>query len=380
MSVRRAAPRPEGHHPDERPRLRRGAANPLRFLCQGGRVIRCARPPAFLAVVVVLAVVTVSFAGCGDEDDPGSIGTTTEPLGAAEPAESPVPEVEPAGTVVDLAPQPEGMVYDAETDTLAVAVRNATQLVLIRGETGEEIRRVALPGHARHLQLAGPGGPVLVPAEDSNTLVTVSLPDGETTQTAVGEYPHDATATDSGRILVADERGGTLSVVEDGEVIDTFDDRQQPGGAVAVGDQVGVVDVGDFTVSLYDLDADEAVAELPAGEGPTHLVATTDGRLVVNDTRGDAVLVFATDPLRQVSRLALDGAPYGIAYDPRADVVWVTLTARNELVGLDVSGAEPVEIARIPTIQQANTVAVDPGTGRLWTTSRETGELQTIDR
>jgi hypothetical protein len=35
-----------------------------------------------------------------------------------------------------------------------------------------------VPGHARHRQPAAPGGPVLVPAEDSDTLVLVSLPDG----------------------------------------------------------------------------------------------------------------------------------------------------------------------------------------------------------
>ncbi len=337
---------------------------------------RRTRPPTPLLPALVLALLV---AACGG-DDAGADATTTEPLGAAEPAQAPVPDVEPAGTVVELAPQPEGMVYDDETDILAVAVRNATELVLVQGATGEEVRRVALPGHARHLQLAGPGGPVLVPAEDSDTLVTVSLPDGETTQTEVGEYPHDATETSSGRILVADERGGTLSVVDDGEVVHTFEDRQQPGGVAAVGDDgVGVVDVGDFTVSLYDLATEEGLGNVPAGEGPTHVVATTDGRLVVNDTRGDAVLVFSTDPLEQVASLPLEGTPYGITYDPEADVVWVTLTARNELVGLDVSGDEPVEVDRIPTVQQANTVAVDPGTGRLWTTSRETGELQTID-
>ncbi len=334
---------------------------------------RSGRGLLVLPLALVLLVV-----GCGD-DGSDDAGSTTEPLGAAEPAEAPVPDVTPAGTVRDLSPQPEGMVYDTETDILAVAVRNATELVLIQGTSGEELRRIRLPGHARHLQLAGPGGPVLVPAEDSNTFVEVSLPDGETTQTLVGEYPHDATQTSSGRVLVADERGGTLSVVEDGEVIHRFDDRQQPGGVAAVGDQVGVVDVGDFTLSLYDLDAEERIATVPAGEGPTHVVATSDGRLVVADTRGDAIGVYSTDPLEQMASLPLEGRPYGITYDEEANVVWITLTDRSELVGLDMSGATPREVARIPTVQQANTVAVDPTSGRLWTTSRETGELQTID-
>lgn len=335
--------------------------------------------PRRTALALLTAALLLSaLVACGGDDDDAS-SSTTEPLGAAEPAKAPVPEATPAGTVRDLAPQPEGMVYDSETDVLAVAVRNATELVLIQGETGEEIRRIPIPGHARHLQLAGPGGPVLVPAEDSNTFVSVTLPDGETSQTEVGEYPHDATQTESGRVLVADERGGTLSVVEDGDVIHTFDDRQQPGGLAAVGNDVGVVDVGDFTLSLYDVDAEESLGSVPAGAGPTHLVATNDDRLVVADTRGNEILVFGTDPLEQIASLPIEGTPYGITYDPEADVVWVTLTALNELVGLDMSGDTPTEIARIPTVQQANTVAVDRVSGRLWTTSRTTGELQTID-
>lgn len=336
------------------------------------------RRPLRLLVAAALAVLLVA-AGCGDDSDDGGEATTTEALGAAEPAEAPVPTVTPAGTVTDLAPQPEGMVYDPETDVLAVAVRNATELALIQGETGEEIRRIPLPGHARHLQLAGPGGPVLVAAEDSNTFLTVSLPDGEVDQTVVGEYPHDATEAASGRILVADERGGTLSVIEDGEVVHTFDDRQQPGGLAAVGDDVGVVDVGDFTVSLYDIDAEERLAAVPGGEGPTHVVSVSGDRLVVADTRGDAIRVFGTDPLEEIATLDLPGTPYGITYDSERDVVWVSLTATNELVGLDVSGDTPTEIDRIPTVQQPNTIAVDPTSGRLWTASRSTGELQTID-
>lgn len=319
------------------------------------------------------------LAGCGDDSSDSGGDTTTEGPGAAEPGGSPEATAAPAGTVTDLAPDPEGMVYDPETDILAVAVRNATELALIQGSTGEELRRIPLPGHARHLQLAGPGGPVLVPAEDSNTFVSVSLPDGDATQTEVGEYPHDAAQARSGRVLVADERGGTLSVIEDGDVVHTFDDRQQPGGLAAVGDAVGVVDVGDFTLSLYDVDDEERLAAVPAGAGPTHVVGVSGERLVVNDTRGNEVLVFGTDPLEQVGSLALEGTPYGITYDSNRDVVWVTLTARNELVGLDVSGDTPREIMRFPTVRQPNTVAVDPTTGRLWTASRSTGELQTID-
>ena len=342
-------------------------------------MVRTRRVPLVLVASALLLVGSV-LAGCSSDGSDGAKEPVPEELGAAEPAKAPVPSVEPAGSVRDLDPQPEGMVYDAETDILAVAVRNPTEVVLIQGKTGEEVGRAKIPGHARHLQLAGPGGPVLVPAEDSNMFVAVSLPDGKMTPTPVGNYPHDAAQARSGRILVADERGGTLSVIDDGKVVHTFDQPKQPGGVTPVGaSDIGVVDVGAFTVALYDVDQEEQVAVLPAGEGPTHLVATGDDRLVVADTRGNAILVFATDPLEQVARLPLDGTPYGITYDPERNVVWVSLTARNELVGLDMSAKTPREIDRIPTVQQPNTIAVDPVSGRLWTASRKTGQLETID-
>lgn len=323
------------------------------------------------AAAAVLAAVLL-LAACGG--DPA----VPEGPGAAEPGRSPELSVDPAGTVRTLAEQPEGMVYDADTGILAVAVREPNRLLLVDGATGAVRAEVELPGHARHLQLAGPGGPVLVPAENSDTFVAVSLPDGEVTETAVGDYPHDAT-TVGDRTLVADERGGTLSVLDGEDVVHTFDDAQQPGGLTAVGDLAAVVDVGAFTVATYDLDAQERVGRIDAGQGPTHLIADAHGRLVVADTRGDALLVFSVDPLALQTRFSLPGTPYGLAWNPAAETLWVTLTARNEVVAMDLSGAEPVETARFPTVRQPNTVAVDPVSGRVWVASRTTGDLQVID-
>ncbi|MDQ3453980.1 MAG: YncE family protein [Actinomycetota bacterium] len=323
---------------------------------------------AFLAFVLLAA-------GCGGEQEP----TGPEPLGAAEPGTSPELTATPAGRVEPLDRQPEGMVYDTQTGLLAVAVREPNRLLLVDGASGEVRTEVPLPGHARHLQLAGPGGPVLVPAEDSDVFVAVELPGGDVRETSVGEYPHDAAQTESGRILVADERGGTLSVLDGGEVVATFDDVTQPGGVATVGDVAAVVDVGAFTLSAYDVVAEQQLGVLPAGAGPTHLIADVRGNVVVADTRGDALLVVGLEPLAQLARYPLPGTPYGVAYDTAADVLWVTLTARNEVVGIDLSGAQPAEVARFPTVRQPNTVAVDPVGGRLWIASRTTGELQTID-
>ncbi len=334
------------------------------------------RPATARRSAALLLPLALVLSACSGGEDGGAEPTSNAK--AAEPADSPETTVEPAGTVVDLDPDAEGMVFDPVTGLLAVAVRDPNRLVLTDAD-GTTVLEVPLPGHARHLQLAAPGGPVLVPAEDSNTLVEVALPGGEVTGTMVGDYPHDAAQVASGQVLVGDEKGGTLSVIDDGEVIATLDSQTQPGGVAVVDDLAAVVDVGAFTITTYDVPAAQLLTVADAGDGPTHLVADSQGRFLVADTRGDAVLVFGSDPLELQSTYDLPGTPYGLAYDTTDQVLWVTLTATNEVVGLSTAGEELTEVARFPTVRQPNTVAVDPSSGRVFVGSRETGQLQLID-
>jgi DNA-binding beta-propeller fold protein YncE len=153
----------------------------------------------------------------------------------------------------------------------------------------------------------------------------------------------------------------------------------QPGGIVAVGDRIGVVSVRAYTFELLDPETLRGGGSQAAGAGPTHAVADPDGRVYVTDTRGDALSVFATRPrLKFVGRVRLPGSPYGIAIDPRRGRLWVTLTARNELVELSL-GDVPRERRRLRTVRQPNTVAVDLRRGRVAVASRTDGTLQVVD-
>ena len=276
---------------------------------------------------------------------------------------------------------PEGIVADPTTRRVVVAVRQPDELVLLDTDTTAVRGRVPLPGSLRHLQLAKDGGPVLVPDESSNSLVQVALPSGRVqSRTPTGTMPHDANEAPDGTILVADEAGASLTAVREGAVVATFTDVTQPGGIAHVGNEFGVVDVGENTLTFYDATTLQPQTELSAGEGPTHVVADRRGRLIVVDTRGGALLFYTPPPqAAQVTRSALPGQPYGIAYDPVRDQLWVTITATNEVVGLDVSGDQPRETARLTAVQQPNTVAVDPTTGRLFITGTTPGVVQVVD-
>jgi DNA-binding beta-propeller fold protein YncE len=319
-------------------------------------------PAAVLVTVLLLAV-----SACSSSPKPG----------AAEPATAPPLAVRAAGTATRVGDGAEGLAYDPTTGLLAVAVRRPDRLLLLDGATMAVRRTVALPGSVRHLQLAAPGGPVLVPIESANEIGEVSLPSGSLRTTRVEKQPHDAAAA-SNDVVVGNEFGRSLSFVRNGKVIKTVRDVRQPGGVIADGGTVAVIDVARFTLGTYDVATMTRTARVAAGRGPTHGVLVSGNRLVVADTRGDAVLVFSVDPLRQISRLHLSGTPYGMAVD--GNTVWVTLTARNQVVAFDVSGTTPREIARYDTVRQPNTVAVAPGSHTLWITGTASGTVERITR
>jgi DNA-binding beta-propeller fold protein YncE len=299
--------------------------------------------------------------------------------GAAEPATAPTNLGPAAGRSVQLGDEPEGIVFDPVSQTVAVAVRNPDRLLLVSPDTLVVRRTVPLPGSVRHLQLARPGGPVLVPVESANELLQVSLPDGRVQITRVRKQPHDATAAGAD-VVVGNEFGKSISVVRDGRVRATIAGLTQPGGVIGDHGQVLVVDVGAFTVSSYDLMTLKRTAVVKAGAGPTHGQLISTNRLAVVDTRDGALLLFSVSPLRQVGRLALPGTPYGMAMDSSTGTLWVTLTARNQVVGIDVRTDRPRVIASYPTVRQPNTVAVSRGSDVLWITGTADGMVQRISR
>ncbi len=307
-----------------------------------------------------------------------------EPLSAPEPAVAPPVEEEPAGEVIQLDAEPEGLVADAETGLIAVGIRDPKGLALVDAESGEVVRTTEqLPGAPRHLGLAGPGGPVLVPAEGADTLFQIGLPDGEIVEeTRVGDLPHHADGAPGGRVFVINEKASTASVIEAGEVVETFETPMNPGGVtVTEGGLLGIVGVKGLALEVFEADTLESLGRVDAGEGPTHVQAGPDERFYVADTRGDAVLVYRPRPEPgRIARVPLpDGSPYGLDVDPEREHLWVTLTGQNRLVHYDISGDAPREISRYPTVRQPNDVAVNPADGRVFVAGRANSELQVID-
>jgi hypothetical protein len=297
----------------------------------------------------------------------------------AEPGQAPVPNGTPPGRIVPVGAAPEGVVVDAATRTVAIAKRNPNELVLMNADTGDVTKRVPLPGAVRHLQLAKPGGPVLVPVESANALVRVDLPGGAAEPRIItGTVPHDASEAPNGTVFVANEHGGTTTVIRGDDIVKVFTDSVQPAGMAPVGDLMGMLDVRKNDLTVYDAEKLSIVGSTPAGVGPTHLVADKHGRYIAADTRGNAVRVFSTQP-REVGSVPQAGEPYGITYDATRDRLWVASSGTNEVVGYDTSLPTPREVARVATVQNPYTLGVDATTGRLFVAGVTGGVVQIVD-
>lgn len=324
------------------------------------------------AATVVAAALILGAAACGSSE------TNPPP---AEPAASPAAGARPAGTVTSLGQEAEGVAVDGETGLAVISTRDPDRLVFVDIGSGDVVKRNRAAGSARHLSLAGPGGPVLVPVEYEDVLLRVSLPGGASTSTATGDFPHDAAEAPNGRTFVADEGGDTITVLEGDKTIDQLTAPEQPGGLAVSDDVLAVVAVAAREVAFYDTDSLEQLAVEPGGAGPSHVVAGDDGRFYVADTGGDAILVYDGTPEDGGEPLLLDrtnlpGSPYAIAIDSSRDRIWVTRTAANRVVELEITELAPKIIDRFPTVRQPNGVGVDSQTGRVVIVGREEGEVQ----
>ena len=327
-----------------------------------------------MLVALAAAACIGPLAGCGGG---GSSSTATGPRRAAEPAEAPPLGAPPAGTSVAVGAEPEGVAWDEADDLIAVGIRRPAQIVFVDPDSLKVTARVPLPAPPRHLSYDRAAGTVLVPAEAANELLAVR-PAGVAYAAKVGTHPHDATAV-GGNVFVADEHSDGLSVVRDGRVVKTLPTPHQPGGVTAVaGRWVALVAVSARVLQVYDARSLRPLGRVPAGVGPSHIVALADHAYVA-DTQGDRILVFKVGPHPSLlGKAAAPGTPYGLALDPARSRLWVTNTATNRVTEYSTVGEVLRPVASFPTLRQPNSVAVDQRTGAVFVAGRTGDRLERI--
>jgi DNA-binding beta-propeller fold protein YncE len=328
-----------------------------------------------LALAFLLAAPAAGAVGCGS-----AAPAPAQLSRAAQPARAPATAIRPAGRVRRVGALADAVVADPNAHIFAVAVHDPSRLILVSARTGRIRERVAIPTGTQRAGAPPPAPAVfLVPAETGRRALAIQ----PALRTPAGELPPGA-ALVLGRTFVADARAAAVVALDRGRPTRTLPATIHPGGLVAADfdRRLAVVATRERTLALYDPRTLRRIAQLPAGAGPTNIVAGGD-RLYVADTRGDAILVFATDAahrsLTRAGRLALPrgSAPYGLALDPVRRRLWITLTARNELVSLPIDGRDG-PTRRFPTVRQPDAVAVDSALGTVAVTGRAQGVIQLI--
>jgi hypothetical protein len=329
--------------------------------------------------VALIAAVASALAGCGQGRP-----KITDQGPAAAPAVSPPQAGQPAGAVLPIGSKVNAAAIDGSTGTLAIAVSDPDRLLLIDlAAPDAQPHTVRLPGRVEQLDQAGVDGQLLAPVPSAGKLLTVDVISGQTRTVDLEGGPVAAAVVDGRTVVALASRPG-VAVLDGGRVRHTPDEFAGPADVVAVGSTAAVLDRMRTALTVLDpADGGDDVMlgpSLRAGHGATNAVGDRFGRVLVTDTRDGELLAFSADPLIMRQRFPVPGAPYAIAYDPARDLAWVTLTERNEVVGFDIAGGEPVERYRLATVRQPNTVAVDPRSGAVIVGSGTGDGVQVVEK
>ncbi|WP_019854352.1 YncE family protein [Actinopolyspora mortivallis] len=301
----------------------------------------------------------------------------TDELTSATPAPAPSPETTPAGRVVP-APPADHAVYLPATGLLALAGAEQASVTLVdTRELGSPARTIELPAPAASLRPLDGGRGLLAALPEAEVIVDIDVDSGELTRTPVRGHPSDALPVGD-RLFVSRPGAEDVAVLRDGAVQHRAEGFPGADTLLRRGSTVVVVDKLTTSVTPLDIETAEKLPALRAGEGATRAVTDEFGRVLLVDTRGEEIMAFDTEPLIMKQRYPAKGSPFALAYDPGRDLAWVTLTARNELVGYDVTGGQPRETHRVPTVRQPEAVAVDPRTGTRYVASATGDGLQVV--
>jgi hypothetical protein len=194
-----------------------------------------------------------------------------------------------------------------------------------------------------------------------------------------GERDTDFTAVTrraDGKIVLGSSSGAVYTLSSDTTVGARLQIFARVDALVADGDTVAVLDRGQTSVTTVDPSGTKQQHALRAGEGATTMVADPAGRILVADTRGEALLVFGTDPLMLRQQYPVKGAPFALAGSSR--LAWVSQTAANTVVGYDLATGIPVEKVRYRTVQQPNSMTYDDQTATLFVVSGSGAGVQVI--
>lgn len=313
-------------------------------------------------IAIPLAGVLV-LSGCSSaKTDSDELQIVANPV-AAKPAVSPAVTVKPAGQVLPTGAV-SALAVDASSRTLVVAITRPPSLALY-GLDALGAPRATIPLSDVVTGLTTANGLALATIRSKGVIERITLADAHSQAWPVGGYPGTARTVGTQMLVpMGDHRA--IDVWQNDTRVKSISGQLYSADDV-VDAVTGVVVLDRLRTAVFSVDvaAGKVNEGLRAGDGAANAVADSYGRVLVTDARAGALIAFSASPLIMRQRYPVPGGAYGIAYDAQRSLAWVTLTERNEVVGFDVRGGEPVEKYRFPTVRQPDSVGVDEKSGRV---------------
>lgn len=328
------------------------------------------------AAVVTVVLATV-LAGCssGGGDGPASVPTRVPATPAAAPTTA-----SPIGSSTSMSTEITSLTVDGADRTLLVQSASPDKLEVWRLGAPEN----NLDGPVLEVDLPKGAGTAVLTADNTalvptpSGLTVVSLADGSGRDVEVNGAALSVATTPDGRIAVGTDKGSVVILDSELEEERTVTGFVSVDGLVAARDVLVALDTHQTSATEIDPGDGELSGALRVGVGATGIIADHYGRVIVADSDAGQIVVLSVDPLLNRQMGPVGDSPYGLADDVDRNLVWVTLTATNEVVGFDLSSGAPEETFRLPTVQDPRSVAVDQETGDLYIGSAAGRGLQRI--
>ncbi len=220
-------------------------------------------------------------------------------------------------------------------------------------------------------------------------------------QTQLGKLPTASALSPDGKLLLVLNTGDTaqqqLQAIDPAshQVVQTIDYKApdglyagvafSPDGKHAYASAGGANTIHAYTVNGQHLSEDPAIplpTKNPSGQTvnmyPAGLAVTPDGkRLVVADQLTDSASTvdLAT---KAVSTVPVGHNPYGVALSPDGHTAYVSNQGANTVSALDITGPEPTVARTITVGTHPNRLAVDKGTGTVYSANSESDSISVI--
>ncbi len=252
---------------------------------------------------------------------------------------------------------------------LVVADIRGQAVVLVDGQTGEVVTRIAVPGGPHEL-LELPDGRILASLEQSGRFALIDFDTGDIETIEVGGVPHGI-ALHGETLLVTDRATSQVRRFELAgwrELAPIETGRWPHAVAVLSDGRLAIAEAGPSTLSIGDEPV--PVSELPetvAVDPGRTLIATAGalgGALQLFDAAGSVLL-----------ETALGGRPVRVVFSPDGGTIAVALSAAHEVALVDLDGG----VRRVPVTGVPDGLAFARDGSRLYASDVYGGALTVID-